>query len=320
MHTIRLNLPRIFANRSLCIKFIFTPFKPAFSFASITAASETSAAVTVTRFLAHPFAIAIARQPLPVHMSSTLSPSSAVFIAISASCSVSGRGMSTLSSTFILQSQNSTSPIIYHSGLPESLSSTMAAIFLLSAGVTMRSAPSSLRFMPSTIEYIHSASLSSIAFSANFFFVSASFCESMPLVINSVSGISGSASISSTLLKAAIATSAILSSGSRVVNTFWIKKPGALKMSMNLLSNFATNLRTSYETPAITGRSTTSIPSFAKNSSTPFSMRCTPIAQLTSEIMSILMMRTMNKKEVPQRACRREHFMTFSTVRGIPFS
>ena len=45
--------------------------------------------------------------------------------------------------------------------------------------------------MPSVSEYIHSASLSSIPFSAKSFLVSASFCVSLPLVMNEVFGQGG---------------------------------------------------------------------------------------------------------------------------------
>ena len=58
----------------------------------------------------------------------------------------------------------------------------------------------------------------------------------------------------------------------------------------------------------------------AKNLKTPLFIEPMPSAQLTTDMTTMFMAMTMKRKEVPQRACRREHFITFSAVRGRPFS
>ena len=45
-----------------------------------------------------------------------------------------------------------------------------------------------------------------------------------------------------------------------------------------------------------------------------------PIAQLTSAKSRMETMSTKKMNVVPQRSCMREHFFTFSTVRGMPIS
>ena len=172
------------------------------------------------------------------------------------------------------------------------------------------------------MEKIHSASLSSMPFSANRFLVSSSIFAVTPPVTKEVSGILWSASISSTLLNAAIATSIISSSGSRVVIIFCKSIPGALNIATNLLSNLAKNFKISYETPAISGNNTSSMPRFMKNFATELSTVNTYWwkAQVTSEIITIFTNKTMKRNEVPHLSCMREHSLTFAGVSSTPRS
>ena len=98
--------------------------------------------------------------------------------------------------------------------------------------------------LPNESAIIHSASSSSTSYLAKRFLVASSKSLIFPTVAKERSGMVGSASISNTILNAAMAHSIISSDGSRVVKRCK-SKPGALKIRKNLLLVFASKRKIS---------------------------------------------------------------------------
>ena len=176
--------------------------------------------------------------------------------------------------------------------------------------------------MPSVRLKIHSASDSSISFSANVLVIISRSLESLVSVAKIFSGESGFSSMSSVFSNAMIAHSIISLLGSRVVS-FCSRYPGALNGNKTGDWNRASIFKISYESPAITGN----VQSLIKNKIAlsavvlPVLIPATPmISQPTSANTRMEIMRTTKINVVPQRSCRREHFFTFSTVRSLPYS
>ena len=209
---------------------------------------------------------------------------------------------------------------MYQSGLPVRRSSNRESSVPHSLRVMTRSVLSSLRGTFSVSERIHSASASSMPCFANVSFIIADSLESFVSVTKSFSGESGSLSISTTFSKASMAHSIIFSSGSRVVRRC-SRYPGALSGNTSGDWVRASSRKTSYETPATTGRSSSLITKRMKKSRTSYPVtRYLPISHPTTAKTRMDTVSTRKMNVVPQRSCMREQPLIFSTVSGSMFS
>ena len=138
---------------------------------------------------------------------------------------------------------------------------------------------------------------------------------------NFLSGIDGSSSIASTVLKAVRLTSSISSVGCLVVS-FCMSIPGARSILNRRQSDLARNLSSSYDMPATTGRKS-SLTASRTSALTTLSNDVQPMAsniQLTSANTTMLTATTKKMNVVPQRLCSVRILRAFSTVRSRPCS